>query len=86
MRWSFAAMIELTKAPCNSLLEVKSFTGMGGWQKRLEAIGIRKGIRLKKITCQPFGGPIVVDVNGTKISLGRGIASKIQVELAQHVK
>ncbi len=49
-------MIELTKAPCNSLLEVKSFTGMGGWQKRLEAIGIRKGIRLKKIACQPFGG------------------------------
>ncbi|MCQ8903675.1 MAG: hypothetical protein NQU42_06250 [Methanothrix sp.] len=37
-----------------------------------------------KIYCQPWG-QIAVDVNGTKISSGSGIAPEIQVELAQHL-
>lgn len=71
--------IELTKAPCNKPLEIKSVTG--GMEKKFESIGIRKGRRIRKITCQPFGGPVVVEVDGSKISLGRGIASKIEVEV-----
>jgi ferrous iron transport protein A len=61
-------------------LEIKSFTGGVGWEKRFESMGIRKGRRMRKIACQPFGGPVVIEVNGSKISLGRGIASKITVE------
>lgn len=71
--------IELTKAPCNQPLEIKSVTG--GMEKRFESVGIRKGRRMRKITCQPFGGPVVIEVDGSKISLGRGIASKIEVEV-----
>jgi ferrous iron transport protein A len=72
--------LELTEAPCNVALEIKSFTGEVGWEKRFEAMGIRKGRRMRKIACQPFGGPVVIEVDGSKISLGRGIASKITVE------
>lgn len=61
-------------------LEIKSFTGEVGWEKRFESMGIRKGRRMRKIACQPFGGPVVIEVDGSKISLGRGIASKITVE------
>ncbi len=71
--------IELTKAPCNKPLEIKSVAGV--MEKKFESIGIRKGRRIRKITCQPFGGPVVVEVDGSKISLGRGIASKIEVEV-----
>ena len=74
-------MIELTKAPCNMKLEIKSIAGCSEWEKRFESMGIRKGRHLRKITCQPFGGPIVIEVDGSKISLGRGIASKIEVEV-----
>ncbi len=71
--------IELTNAPCNKPLEIKSVAAV--MEKKFESIGIRKGRRIRKITCQPFGGPIVVEVDGSKISLGRGIASKIEVEV-----
>lgn len=76
-------LIALTKAPCDILLEIKSLTGGFGWQKRLESMGIRKGCKVRKITSQPFGGPIVIDVDGCCISLGRGVASKIDVEVLQ---
>lgn len=71
--------MDLTKAPCNRPLEIKSVTG--GLEKKFESIGIRKGRRIRKIACQPFGGPVVVEVDGSKISLGQGIASKIEVEV-----
>lgn len=77
------SLVELTNAPCNSLLEVTSISGPGGWQNRLDSVGIRKGRRMRKIACQPFGGPVVVEIGGSKISLGRGIASRIGVEVVQ---
>jgi ferrous iron transport protein A len=73
--------IELTRAPCNQLLEVRTVNGDYGWEKKFESMGIRKGKHIRIIACQPFGGPVVVEINGSKISLGRGIASKIEVEV-----
>lgn len=80
---SGAGLIELTDAPCNLMLEIKSLASGPAWEKRFESIGIRKGRRMRKIACQPFGGPIVIEVEGSKISLGRGIASKIEVEVIE---
>jgi len=74
-------LISLTKAPCNLVLEIKSFADSFGWTKRLESMGIRKGQRVRKIACQPFGGPVVIEVGGCCVSMGRGIASKIDVEV-----
>lgn len=76
-------LIELSKAPCNSLLEIKSLRGAHGWQNRLESVGIVKGRKVRKIVCQPFGGPVVIDIDGSRISLGRGIAANIDVEVVQ---
>lgn len=47
---------------------------------RLDAMGIRPGIVLEKISGQPFGGPVVVQVGNTRIALGFGMARKVQVE------
>ncbi len=73
--------IELTRAPFNQPLEIKSLSGGFSWEKKFESLGIRRGRKLRKIACQPFGGPVVIEVDGSKISLGRGIASKIEVEV-----
>jgi ferrous iron transport protein A len=73
--------MELNKAPCNQMLEVMTVCGDAGLEKRFESMGIRKGRHIRKITSQPFGGPIVIEVNGSKISLGRNIAAKIEVEI-----
>jgi len=74
-------LISLTKAPCDLLLEIKSLTGNFGWVKRLESMGVREGQKVRKIACQPFGGPVVVEIGGCCVSMGRGIASKINVEV-----
>jgi len=74
-------LISLTKAPCNLVLEIKSFADSFGWARRLESMGIRKGQRVRKIACQPFGGPVVIEIGGCCVSMGRGIASKIDVEV-----
>jgi len=47
---------------------------------RLDAMGIRPGIVLEKISGQPFGGPVVVQVGNNRIALGFGMARKVQVE------
>ena len=73
--------IELSRAPCNQTLEIHSVNGEYGGERRVESMGIRRGSRVRKITCHPFGGPVVIELNGSKISLGRGIAAKIEVEV-----
>ena len=73
--------IDLSKAPCNQTREIHPINGEYGWQGRFDAMGIRRGSRVRKITCHPFGGPVVIELNGSKISLGRGIAAKIEVEV-----
>lgn len=73
--------IELSKAPCNEKLEVKAIYIDLDWGKRLESMGIRKGRHIRKIANQPFGGPVVIEVDSMKISLGRNIAQKIEVEV-----
>ena len=73
--------IELSKAPCNETLEVKAIYSDLDWGKRLESMGIRKGRHIRKIANQPFGGPVVIEVDSMKISLGRNIAQKIEVEV-----
>jgi ferrous iron transport protein A len=73
--------IELARAPCNQMLGVMNVSGDANWEKRFESMGIRKGGYLRKIANQPFGGPVVIEVNGSKISLSRNIALKIEVEV-----
>ena len=73
--------IELSKAPCNETLEVKAIYSDIDWGKTLESMGIRKGRHMRKIANQPFGGPVVIEVDSMKISLSRNIAEKIEVEV-----
>ncbi|MGD0728014.1 MAG: FeoA family protein [Spirochaetia bacterium] len=47
---------------------------------RLDSMGIRPGVLLEKISGQPFGGPVVVQVGNNRIALGFGMACKVQVE------
>lgn len=76
-------MIKLTEAPCDMLLEIRSLKGGRGWEKRFDSLGIREGRRMRKIACQPLGGPVVIEVEGSKISLGRTVASRIGVEIVE---
>jgi ferrous iron transport protein A len=52
-------------------------------QKRLHSLGIHTGNTIKIKTRQPFRGPLTIEVCGTQMTIGRGMAQKIQVEVIE---
>ena len=60
--------------------EIKILGGGLKFQRKLASLNLRVGKIVQKITEQPFKGPIVVEVDNTKVTLGRGIAMRIFVE------
>lgn len=61
-----------------TVLQVCGGRGIVG---RLEAMGIRPGVTLSKISGRPLGGPVVVQINGSRIAMGFGMAGKVLVEV-----
>jgi ferrous iron transport protein A len=55
----------------------------GGHRVRahLNTLGIHIGDWLTVVERAPFRGPVLVEVNGSRLALGRGIASKVKVEI-----
>jgi DtxR family transcriptional regulator, Mn-dependent transcriptional regulator len=43
--------------------------------------GIRPGVKLRVVGAQPFGGPLLVEVDGLEHALGGELAQKMRVEL-----
>ena len=48
---------------------------------KLRQLGVLPGDQARVMRHAPFGGPIMIEVNGRSIALGRGIAKKILVEV-----
>lgn len=55
---------------------------MSGYKlrKRLEDLGMTPGVRFSVIT-NSMNGPLILDVRGARIAIGRGMAQKILVEV-----
>jgi len=53
----------------------------GIWlENKLRQLGLLPGSSVRMLRQAPWGGPIMVEVDGRTIAIGRGIASKIYVE------
>ena len=48
---------------------------------KLRQLGLLPGDLARVMRHAPFGGPIMIEVNGRTIALGKGVAAKIAVEL-----
>jgi Fe2+ transport system protein FeoA len=48
---------------------------------KLSQLGLLPGSRVRVLRSAPLGGPLLVEVNGRSIALGRRIASRIRVEV-----
>ena len=55
----------------------------GGQKARsyLNTLGIHIGDWLTVVQRAPFRGPVLIEIHGTRVALGRGVASKIQVDM-----
>jgi len=51
------------------------------FSNKLNAMGVRPGKEIKKITDTFIGGPITIKVDNSNIAIGRGMAGKIKVEV-----
>ena len=65
-----------------SVAEIRGFSGGRRARMRIMQLGLNPGDKIKVLSVGPFGGAIYVEnlSNGTRIAIGRGIASKIIVK------
>lgn len=75
-------MITLTELETGKKGIIEEINGELSFKQRLESLNLREGKNIRKISSAPFHGPIVIEVGGCKIAIGRGMASKIFVETA----
>ncbi|MEW6455913.1 MAG: FeoA domain-containing protein [Acidobacteriota bacterium] len=76
--------LTLLEAPDFKLLKVKEIRGGKGLLRRLFSLGIHEGDLIKKDQSGIFGGPVLLRniTSNIKVAIGRGIASKIIVEIS----
>jgi len=58
---------------------VSKLSGGAGFKDRMKSMGVSEGKKLKVVAREPLGGPIVVRLGNTRLTIGRGMASKIKV-------
>jgi ferrous iron transport protein A len=63
-------------------VKITSFEGGNGIITKLNRFGIYPGDLARVVRHAPFQGPILLEIRGMEIALGRGIASLIMVEAA----
>ena len=71
-------VMPLSMASANETVEIAAVRAGWGLQRRLAEMGLNPGVRVRVINRQ-HPGPIVLDVRGSRLALGHGIAHKIMV-------
>ena len=74
-------LIPLTQMQSGQIGIVAEIWGGYGLANRLQALGLRPGSRITKISSMLMRGPITVKVNRTQIAIGFGLARKVMVRL-----
>lgn len=76
-----ADIISLTNMRPGQIGKIVQILGGHGLVRRLEVLGIRIGKRVRKISPQLMRGPIVLEVDNTRLAIGFGMAHRILVEV-----
>jgi Fe2+ transport system protein FeoA len=64
-------------------VKVIGFEGAAKFQNRLLQHGLYPGDRARILRAAPMKGPLLVEVSGREIALGRGVAQRILVEMTE---
>jgi len=59
--------------------------GGHGLIRRLDALGIRPGRKVTKLSSTLFRGPVILRADNTQVAVGFGMARKIIVELDRYL-
>jgi len=69
----------LVMASPGKLLTVIGINAGRGLQRRLTDMGLTPGVQIRVMNGQ-YAGPVLIDLRGSRLGLGRGVAQKILVK------
>ncbi len=75
--------MQLIDAGNDEWLRVVNIIGGKGVAHKLRQLGLMPGDCIRIIRHAPLGGPIMIEVGGRVIAIGRGVASHIDVEKSE---
>jgi ferrous iron transport protein A len=75
-------IIKLSELTNGKKAKIISLDGGQDLRRKLRTIGIREGKLVKLVTAQPIGGPMVINIDGEQVAIGRGMAQKIMIEVS----
>ena len=78
---SMGNRISLARMRAGQKGKIIRISGGYGVVRRLEALGIRDGQEIKKISEQWMRGPVLLQHGRSQVALGFGMASKVLVEI-----
>jgi ferrous iron transport protein A len=73
-------VISLAELPNDSLARVEALPHSHGLARRLIALGLTPGAEVRVLQNRSHG-PLIVEVHGARLALGRGQAARVAVEL-----
>ncbi len=74
---------DLTKIKKNVDVIIVEIKGGHHFQDKVEAMGLRVGVKIKKLSAQVLKGPVTIKIGNSKLALGHKMAQKILVENSQ---
>ena len=60
--------------------KICQISGGRQFQKKLESLGIRPGVIIRKVSSQFGRGPVTIQLGQTQVAIGYGMAQKISLE------
>ena len=63
-------------------VKITSFEGESRYMTRLNKFGLYLGDFARVVRIAPFDGPVLLEIRGMEIALGKSIAERILVEVA----
>ena len=76
-----ADVCQLDRVPECRWAEVVEVEGGHGANRRLAQLGILVGAAVHVLRAAPLGGPVLVEVQGSTVAVGRGLARKVSVRM-----
>ncbi|MEA3326793.1 MAG: FeoA family protein [Chloroflexota bacterium] len=73
--------MRLLDSPKGELVRIIAYRGGRGVGYKLRQLGLSPGREVKILRYAPMGGPLMIDVAGRSVALGRGIAARVTVEV-----
>ncbi len=70
----------LTEIEDGKYARIAGFLDERGLEHKLRQLGLSPGDAVRVLRRAPFGGPLLIEVDGRSIALSRGIAGRVLVD------